>query len=75
MVYGIIFIPSYDKSPYTNRNVKKATWRHKDVTKSSPDYTAIADRLRTVKWSNYSHPTGVVNRFKGPTFPLPATVA
>ena len=27
------------------------------------DYTAIADRLRTVSWSNYSHPTGVVNRF------------
>ena len=26
------------------------------------DYTAIADRLRTVSWSNYSHPTGVVNR-------------
>ena len=26
----------------------------------------IADRLRTVSWSNYSHPTGVVNRFTGP---------
>ena len=25
------------------------------------DYTAVADRLRTVKWSNYGHPTGVVN--------------
>ena len=22
------------------------------------DYTAVADRLRTVSWSNYSHPTG-----------------
>ena len=22
------------------------------------DYTAIADRLRTVSWSNYNHPTG-----------------
>ena len=30
------------------------------------DYTAIADRLRTASWSNYSHPTGVVNRFTGP---------
>ena len=30
------------------------------------DYTAVADRLRTVSWSNYSHPTGVVNRFTGP---------
>ena len=37
------------------------------------DYTAIADRLRTVRWNNYSHPTGVVNRFTGPTSPLPAT--
>ena len=27
------------------------------------DYTAVADRLRTVNWSNYSHPTGVVYRF------------
>ena len=54
--------PSYDKSPYTNKNVKRATWQHKDVTKKF-DYTAIVDRLRTVKWSNYSHPTGVVYRF------------
>ena len=52
---------SYGKSPYTNRNVKKATWQHKNVTKKV-DYTAIADRLRTVKWSNYGYPTGVVNR-------------
>ena len=37
------------------------------------DYTAIADLLRTVCLSNYSHPTGVVNRFTGPTFPLPTT--
>ena len=27
------------------------------------DYTAIANRLRTVSWSNYGHPTGVVYRF------------
>ena len=37
----------YDKSPYTIRNIKRATWQHKDVTKKF-DYTAIADRLRTV---------------------------
>ena len=30
------------------------------------DYIAVADRLRTVSWSNYGHPTGVVNQFKGP---------
>ena len=37
------------------------------------DYTAIAERLRTVNWSNYSHPTGTVNLVNGPTFPLPET--
>ena len=37
------------------------------------DSTAIADLLRMVRWSNYSHPTGVLNWFTGPTFPLPAT--
>ena len=35
---------------------------NKYVTKKF-DYTAIADRLRTVRWSTYSHPTGVVYRF------------
>ena len=29
------------------------------------DYTAIADRLRMVSWSNYSHRSGVVNQFTG----------
>ena len=37
------------------------------------DYTAIAGRLRTVSWCNYSNPTGVINLFMDPTFPLPAT--
>ena len=37
------------------------------------DYTAVADRPRTFSWSNYDHPTGVVNRLTGPTFQLPAT--
>ena len=27
------------------------------------DFTAVAERLRTVSRSNYGHPTGVVNRF------------
>ena len=30
------------------------------------DYTAVAVRLRTVSWSNYGHPTGVVNLVYGP---------
>ena len=54
---------SYDKSPYTNRNVKRAKWQHKQRHKKF-DYTAVADRLRTVSWSNYSHPTTVVNQFQ-----------
>ena len=33
------------------------------------DYTAVADRLRTVSWSNYGHPTGVVNLVYGPNIP------
>ena len=39
------------------------------------DFTAVADRLRTVSWSNYGHPTGVVNRFTGQTSPLTAASA
>ena len=50
---------SCDKNPYTNRTIQKATWQHKNATKNF-DYTTIADRLRTVSWSNSSHPTGVV---------------
>ena len=33
------------------------------------DYTAVADRLRTVSWSNYGHPTGVDNLVYGPNLP------
>ena len=35
------------------------------------DYTAVVDRLRTVSWNNYSHPTGVVNLVYGPNLPAP----
>ena len=42
-------IQSYDKSPYTDRKIQKATWQHKNATKNF-DYTTIADRLRTVSW-------------------------
>ena len=52
---------SKGKSDNTNNTTKKF------------DYTAVADRLRTVSLSNYGHPTVVVNRFKGSTLPLPAT--
>ena len=63
---------SYDKSPYTDRKIQKATWQHKNATKNF-DITTIADRLRTVSWGNDSHPTGVVNPVNGiQTFPLTA---
>ena len=35
------------------------------------DYTAVEDRLRTVSWSNYGHPTGVVNLFYELNLPTP----
>ena len=35
------------------------------------DYTAVADRLRTVSWSNYGHQAGVVNLVYGPDLPTP----
>ena len=43
-----------------------------DNATKNVDYTAVGERLRTVSCSNYGHPTGVVNRFMGPTFPFPA---
>ena len=63
---------SYDKSPYTDRKIQKARWKHKNATKNF-DYTTIADRLRTVSWDNDSHQTGVIKPAYGiPTFPLTA---
>ena len=51
----------------------KSTWQHKNATKNF-DYTTIADRLRTVSWSNSSHPTGMVKPvYERSTFPLTAT--
>ena len=51
----------YDKSPYTHRKIQKATWQHKNATKNI-DYITIADILRTVSWSNSSHPTNNWNK-------------
>ena len=65
---------SYDKSPYTDRKIQKATWQHKNATKNF-DYTTIGDRLRTVSWGNDSQPTGVVKQVYGiPAFLLTAKV-
>ena len=64
---------SYDKSPYTHRKNPKRNMttqkRHQTF-----DYTAIADRLKTVSWANDSHQTGVVKPVYGiPTFLQTAT--
>ena len=60
---------SYDKSPYTNRNVKRAKLQHKQRHKKV-DYTAVVDRLRTVSWSNYGYANGVVKLVYGLNIPV-----
>ena len=60
---------SYDnkfKPPYyQSRKVKR---QHKDDRKNF-DYTMIADRLKTVSWTNYCYRTAVVKPVYGiPTF-------
>ena len=64
---------SYDKSQYTNRNVIRAKWQHKQRHKKS----SITQRLRT----DFGRSVGVTTAtqmvwltwFTGPTSPLPAT--
>ena len=59
---------SYDKIPYTYKNATLQK-RHQNF-----DYTTIADRQRTVSWSNNIHPTGVVKPvYERWTYPLTAT--
>ena len=54
-----------EKSKKQRDNIKNAT--------KNFDYTTIANRLRTVRWSNSSHPTGVVKPvYESSTFPLTA---
>ena len=53
---------SYDKAHTPTEMSKGQSDNINNATKKF-DYTAVADRLRTVSWSNYSHPTGVVYRF------------
>ena len=35
------------------------------------DYIVVADRLRTVSWSKFGHPTSVVNHVYGPNLSIP----
>ena len=63
---------TYDNSPYTHRKIPKATSQQKNITNNF-DYTMIANQLRTVSWSNDSHPIGVVKpAYRIPTFLLTA---
>ena len=61
------------KAPTPTEKSKMQRDNTKNATKNF-DYTTIADRLRTVSWSNSSHSTGVVKPvYEHSTFPLTAT--
>ena len=59
------------KTPTPTEMSKGQNDNTNNVTKKF-DYRADADRLRTVSWNNYGHPTGVVNLVYGPNLPTPA---
>ena len=65
---------SYDKSPLHQQNFQKGKMTTQTTLQKS-SITAVADRLRTVSWSNYGHPTGVVNLVYGPNLPTPRKTA
>ena len=56
-----IWLSPMTKAPTPTEMSKGQSDNTNNATKKF-DYTAVADRLRTVSWSNYSHPTGVVNQ-------------
>ena len=67
-----IWLSPMTKAPIPKE--KSKTWQHKNATKLL-DYTTIAERLRTVSWSNDSGPTGAVKLVTDvPTLPLTTTV-
>ena len=66
-----IWLSPMTKAPPLAEMIKGQNENTKNATKI--DYTAVADRLRTVSWSNYGHLTGMAYRFTGPTVPFPAT--
>ena len=68
-----IWLSPMTKAPTPTEKSKKQRDNIKNATKDF-DYTTIADWLRSVSWSNSSHPTGVVKlAYKRTTFPLTAT--
>ena len=59
------------KAPTPTEMSKGQSDNINNATKSSIKQRLAADRLRTVSWSNYSHPTGVVNLVYGRNLPTP----
>ena len=63
-------------SPMTKAPYQQKIQQPIDRTKTTKnfDYTMIADKLRTISWSNNSHPTGVVKPvYERSTLPVAAT--
>ena len=54
-----IWLSPMTKAPTPMEKFKKQRDHTTNAT-ANFDYTTITDRLRTVSWSNKSHPTGVV---------------
>ena len=62
------------KAPTLTEKSKKQRYNQKKTATKTFDYITIADRLRTVSWSNSSHSTGVVKPvYMRSTFPLTGT--
>ena len=59
----------YGTSGSLPRNIMVIDTLGKVESRKKFDYTAVANRLRTVSLSNYGHPTGVVNIVYGPNLP------
>ena len=68
-----IWLSPMTKAPTPRGKSKKQRHNKRNAIKNL-DYTTIADRLRTVSWSNCSHWPGVVKPvYERATFPLTAT--
>ena len=63
-----IWLSSMTKAP-TPTEMSKGQSDNTNNASKKFDYIALGDRLRTGSWSNYGHPTGVVNLVYGPNLP------
>ena len=59
------------QKPLHQKKCKKGKVTTQTTPQKKFDYTAVADRLRTVIWSNYGYPIGVVDMVYGPSLPTP----